>query len=226
MPTADEADEDDDDSGGAAVGTERINGLLAGWLHTRPDRPVFIGIGGGSASGKTTISHDMAMRLEPLRVELIGQDRFFRPRDQLPVYPSRTRPEPWRDHNHPDSFDLGAMLDACAAVEGADVIIFEGILVLHYPEMRELMDVKCYVDADADERIIRRTRRNLPHSSFDDITDFYLESVRHQHEHYNAPTRAYADLVIPGGSEEEEERERITDALCSGIRKAVADRRR
>jgi uridine kinase len=204
--------------------TEHLNELLARWAETRPDRPPFIGIGGGSASGKSTIARDMAARLAPLRVEVIGQDRFFKPHDDLPLYPSRSRPEPWRDHNHPDSFDLGRMLAACAAVDGADVAIFEGILALHYPEMRELMDVKCYVVADADERIVRRTRRNLPNSSFDDITGFYLESVRHQHKLYNAPTQAFADLIIPGGSEEEGERERIVAALCDAVRQAVADR--
>jgi uridine kinase len=207
--------------------TEDINGLLIRWAGTRPGRPPFIGIGGGSASGKSTIARDMAARLAPLEVQVIGQDRFFKPHDRLPLYPSRTRREPWRDHNHPDSFDLAGMLEACAAVDGADVIIFEGILALHYPEMRDLMDVKCYVEADADERIIRRTRRSLPHSSFDDITDFYLESVRHQHERYNAPTRAHADIVIPGGSErdEQEEREWIVADLCECIREAVEARR-
>ena len=206
------------------MSAEWLNELLARWAETRPNRPPFIGIGGGSASGKSTIARDMAARLAPLRVEVIGQDRFFKSRDDLPLYPSRTRAEPWRDHNHPDSFDLDAMLEACAAVDGADVVIFEGILALHYPEMRELMDVKCYVVADADERIIRRTRRNLPHSSFDDITLFYLESVRHQHKLYNAPTQAYADLIIPGGSEEEDERERVLAALCNAVRQAVARR--
>jgi uridine kinase len=210
------------------LSTEQIDRLLTAWAKRHSGRPLFIGIGGGSASGKSTIARHMAERLAPLRVEVIGQDRFFRPRDELPIYPARTRPRPWRDHNHPDSFDLAGMLEACAAVDGADVVVFEGILALYYPEMRGLMDVKCYVVADADERIIRRTRRSLPHSSFDDITDFYLESVRHQHKLYNAPTEAHADLVIPGGSEEEDERERILEVLCDGIRLAVrqADRDR
>ncbi len=152
--------------------------LIAG--RRRADR-VFIGIGGGSASGKSTIAADLAGRLAPLQVRVIGQDRFFKSRDELPRYPSVTRPEPWPDHNHPDSFDLSRMLEAAGDVDGADVVIFEGILALHYDEMRELMDVKCYVRADADERIVRRTKRNLPRATFEDITDFYLESVRHQH---------------------------------------------
>jgi uridine kinase len=155
-------------------------------------------------------------------VTVIGQDRFFKPGPELPRYPSRSRPEPWGDHNHPDSFDLPAMLTACESVDGADVVIFEGILVLHYPEMRELMDVKCYVTADADERIVRRTRRQMAHSTFDDITDFYLESVRHQHDRYNAPTQRYADIVIPGGMEDEEEREAVLGCLCAAIRQELS----
>lgn len=200
---------------------QRIIELISAW-RKHPARPgrLFIGIGGGSAAGKSTIARKLAERLAPLRVKVIGQDRFFKRGDDLPRYPSRLRPEPWEDHNHPDSFDLPAMLDACGSVDGTDIVIFEGILVLHYPEMRERMDVKCYVAADADERIVRRTKRQMAHSTFEDITDFYLESVRHQHERYNAPTQRHADLIIPGGMEDEAEREAIIECLCGAVRDA------
>ena len=195
----------------------------------RSDR-VFVGIGGGSASGKSTIAARIAEQLAPLAVEVICQDRFFKPTDQLPTYPSMLRDRPWPDHNHPDSFDRERMFAHCrsagdGAVDGCDVVIFEGILALHYAELRELMDVKCYVVADADERIVRRVKRNLPRSKVEDITDFYLESVRHQHERYNAPTQRHADLVIPGGMADQAEREALLAALCTAIRGAFGDRR-
>jgi uridine kinase len=207
----------------ARTAAVRAETRLQEWQQRRGDRPLFIGIGGGSASGKTTLAREMARRLAPLAVEVIGQDRFFKPRDELPTYPSPTRPVPWPDYNHPDSFRLGEMLAHCRAVRGAGVAILEGILVLHYPELRALIDLSCYVAADADERIVRRLRRNLAAGMpLDDIADYYLESVRFQHARYNAPTRHHADLVIPGGLARTREREAIVEALCQTIRRAVS----
>lgn len=200
---------------------KEIERLLQRWKAAREGgRQLFIGIGGGSASGKTTIANEIRERLAPLRVEAINQDRFFKPAGELPTYFSEVRAEHRPDYNRPDSFDCEEMFSYCRAVNGFDVVILEGILALYYAELRELMDIKCYVPADADERIVRRIRRNLPRSSFDEITRYYLESVRHQHERYNAPTQRYADLVIPGGGAEGEERRAILEALCGAIRRA------
>jgi len=110
------------------------------------------------------------------------------------------------------------MISYCRAIGGLHVVILEGILVLYYPELRELMDIRCYVAADADERIVRRIRRNLAAGlSLDDIADYYLESVRFQHSRYNAPTQRHADLVIPGGASQAGEREAATAAICRAI---------
>ena len=182
---------------------------------------MFIGIGGGSASGKSTIARDIAGRLEPLSVEVMCQDRFFLPREDLPKYPSRLREEPWPDYNRPETVDLGRMMAWCQGVDNADVVILEGILALYFPEARELMDLKLYVAADADERIVRRIRRNLPRSPLADITDYYLESVRYQHERYNAPTERWADLVIPGGMYDEAERGLMLGCICAEVRRRV-----
>lgn len=185
-------------------------------------RPFFaVAMGGGTASGKSTIAAQLAEHLAPLRVEVLGQDRFFRPAAELPPYPSPTRSEPWPDYNRPDSFRVDELVAACHLPRDTDVLILEGILVLHYPEVREAMDLCLYVEADADERIVRRIRRNLPRISIDDIADYYLESVRFQHERYNAPTRAHADLVIPGGGADEEEREALLSQLCQALREHV-----
>ncbi len=183
----------------------------------RDGRPILIGIGGGSAAGKSTIAREMAHRLEPFRVEVMCQDRFFHPRDELPRYPSELRSEPWPDYNRPETVDVDRMVAWCRDLDGADVAILEGILALHFPEARELMDLKLYVTADADERIVRRIRRNLPRSSIDDIADYYLESVRYQHERYNAPTERHADLVIPGGMHDGRRREAMLACICDEV---------
>lgn len=185
--------------------------------HPGARRHLFIGIGGGSASGKTTIAGDISQRIAPLTVEIIHQDRFFKPSHELPTYYSEIHRKPSPDYNRPDSLRTEEMFTYCRAACGTDVVILEGILALYYPELREQMDVTCYITADADERIIRRIRRNLPHSSYDAITDYYLESVRYQHERYNAPTERYADLVIPGGMADTAQREAMLDDLCRAI---------
>jgi len=195
-----------------------IEQLLQHWQAHRGERQhLFIGIGGGSASGKTTIARDISQRLAPLSVEIIHQDRFFKPTHELPTYYSEIHRKPRPDYNRPDSLKADEMFAYCRSVRGADVAILEGILALCYPELREQMDIKCYIAADADERIIRRIRRNLPHSSYDAITDYYLESVRYQHDRYNAPTERYADLVIPGGMGDTARREAMLDELCRAI---------
>jgi len=229
---------------------------LERWSASRDEKAggpgLFIGIGGGSASGKTTIADEIARRLGGLgglTVEVINQDRFFKPKDELPTYYSKIYDEPRPAYNRPDCYRAAEMFTACGEARGSDparparrgepaaggehdgaapgailkggsdVVIFEGILALYFDELRELMDVSLYVEADADERIIRRTRRNMVNWSFDEITNYYLESVRWDHAEFNAPTRRHADVVIPGGMAEEDtrERERLLSGLCDEV---------
>jgi uridine kinase len=176
-----------------------------------------IGIGGGSASGKSTIAQELSKRLAPLSVRVINQDRYFWDGPRLPRHSNTPGSRTWPDHNHPESFDLDRLYcDVCAAREGsADVVILEGILVLWDPRIRDLMDLKLFVEADADERIVRRIRRNVARGhDLDGICDFYLDSVRYRHREFCEPTRAYADIVIPGGKDEGEQAERaLADAV-------------
>ena len=195
-----------------------IEAALEGWQRHGGKRPFFIGMGGGSAAGKSTLAAVLAERLAPLRVEMIGQDRFFKRPEDMPKYYSGIHGDYRPAYNEPDSFKQEEMFAYCRGVTGGDVAILEGILVLWFAELRELMDFKIYIEADADERIIRRIRRNMKTvDDYDPITEYYLESVRRQHREYNAPTREYADLIVPGGMAQTEERERIVDNLCATL---------
>jgi len=183
-----------------------------------------IGIGGGSASGKSTIAEELRKRLAPRRVEIINQDRYFLAGERLPRHTNPESGRTWPDHNHPDSFDLDRLHDDIRAAKTgeADVVIVEGILVLCNESLRDLMDLKLYVEADADERIVRRIRRNVARGhDLDGICDFYLDSVRYRHREFNAPTKAHADLVIPGGKDDRAETERSLGEVCGRVSAAV-----
>jgi len=184
-----------------------------------------IGIAGGSASGKSTLAQQLRDRLAPLRVSIMNQDRYFHSDQQMPRHASPDGARVWPDHNHPDSFDFACLRsDLETAREGPDdVVIVEGILVLHASELRELMDVRLFVEADADERIVRRIRRNLARGlGIDEICDFYLESVRFRHREFCEPTREHADLVIPGGQHKVAEAGSLLDRVCQQVRAAAA----
>lgn len=197
----------------------KVDACLGRWRSPRAERsPFFIGIGGGSASGKTTLAQQMADLLAPLRVVVIHQDRFFKPNEEKPRYFSKIHRQERPDYNRPDSFRVEEMVVFCRETKEADIVILEGILTLHFAELRDLMDLKVFVHADADERIIRRIRRNLSRSSFDDIVHYYLESVRYRHREFCEPTRSFSDVVMEGGMASDEERVRIVQEICRRVK--------
>ena len=188
--------------------------------------PAFvIGIGGGSASGKSTIAEQLRLRVAPLRVAVINQDRYFHETSRLPRHASPDGAREWPDHNQPGSFDFARLLaDLQTARDGeAEVVIAEGILVLHDAALREMMDLKLFVEADPDERIVRRIRRNVARGyDLDDICDFYLDSVRYRYREFCEPTRAHADLIIPGGRYDGERAEQALAEVVARVRARVA----
>jgi len=182
-----------------------------------------IGIGGGSAAGKSAVAEELQRLLKPLHVCLINQDRYFLTGERLPQHAAPGGGRIWPDHNHPDSFDFPSLRrDLRAAREGeADVVVVEGILVLHDAPLRELMDLKLFVDADADERIVRRIRRNVAGGhDLDGICDFYLDSVRCRHREFCEPTRSHADLIVPGGTHQGDRRRAMLLDVCQRVRTA------
>ena len=188
-------------------------------------KQLFIGIGGGTGSGKTTIAAEVVERLRPLNIYLMNQDRFFKPVAELPTYYSDFHQSPRPDFNRPDSFRVAEMVAACTAVTGCDVLILEGILTLYYAELRALMDICCYVAAPLEEMLIRRTQRNLAvgyGGPYEEIAHYNLECVRPQHRRYNWPTRRFADVVIPNGLGDELLKEQAVARLVGLVRESFS----
>ena len=198
-----------------------INAFLHKWREQHnPDDQLFIGIGGGTGSGKSSIARTIQERLIPLKVEIFTQDQFFKPAHELPTFYSEFHQGPQPDFNRPDSFFTETMFSECARITGHNVVILEGILVLFYPELRALMDIKCYVTLALEEMLIRRTNRNLAvgyGGPYEEIAHYNLECVIPQHNRYNAPTARYADLIIPNDHEDQEKKGAILHNFCEAI---------
>jgi uridine kinase len=183
--------------------------------------PLIIGLAGGSGSGKTTIARSIVDAIGPDDVVLIQHDAYYRDQTAIPLE-ERAK----ANYDHPDSLETGLLVEHLEALlkgetverpvydftvhnRSADtvtvapmpVVLVEGILVLYEPELRELMDLKVYVDTDADLRIVRRLERDIKERQrdFDSVRDQYLGTVRPMHLQFVEPSKRYADIVIPEG---------------------------
>ena len=160
--------------------------------------PVFVGIGGGSASGKSTLAAGLKRALTPLRVQVINQDHFYK-RTRLPRYYSR-HDRCWRaDFNNRNSYRWRKLYDFCRRARGMDALVLEGLMALHDPRIRKIMDLKLYVDCPAMERLRRRLARGVPGWTRARHRIYWNEVVLPGHIRHVAPTRRHADLVIPNG---------------------------
>ncbi|KAM0995684.1 hypothetical protein ACFX13_005835 [Malus domestica] len=187
-------------------------------------QPFVIGVAGGAASGKTTVCDMIIQQLHDQRVVLVNQDSF---------YHNLTEEELKRVHeynfDHPDAFDTEKLLSSmdklkhgqavdipnydfksyknsvCPArrVNPSDVIILEGILAFHDPRVRELMNMKIFVDTDADVRLARRIRRDTVEKGRDigQVLDQYSKFVKPAFDDFILPTKKYADIIIPRGGD-------------------------
>jgi uridine kinase len=186
-----------------------------------PPPPVIIGIAGGSGSGKTTVAVRVREATPDLTVRIIPHDAYYRSNDHLPLAERETI-----NYDHPDAFETSLLVqhlealrrrEAVAipqydyavhsrrpetqAVEPADIIFVEGILVLENTALRELMDIRLYVDVDPDERFIRRLRRDTEERgrSVESVIQQYLQVVRPMHDQFVAPSKRHAHIIIPEG---------------------------
>ncbi len=183
--------------------------------------PVIIGIAGGSGSGKTTVALKVQEAAPGKTVQIIHHDSYYRDNSHL-TFEDRAK----INYDHPNAFETELLVEHLQAlkrgeavdvpiydyathsrlpetrrVEPADIIFVEGILVLESPVLRELMDIRLYVGVDADERFIRRLRRDIVERgrSVDSVIEQYLTVVRPMHEQFVSPTKKYAHLIIPEG---------------------------
>jgi len=189
--------------------------------HWPTTQSLVIGLGGGSGSGKTTIARSIVEAIGPDNVALIQHDAYYHDQTDVPME-ERVKV----NYDHPDSFETSLLVAhlrelragraierpiydftvynrrrETVRVEPKPAVIIEGILVLYEPDLRDLMDLKIYVDTDPDLRILRRLERDLKERgrSFDSVHDQYLDTVRPMHLQFVEPSKRYADIVIPEG---------------------------
>jgi uridine kinase len=181
---------------------------------------IIIGIAGGTGSGKSTFTNRLRDRFKD-DIAVIYHDNYYRRHDEIPFEERKKL-----NYDHPDSLETELMLEHLAKlkrgeaidcpvydyslhnrsnktvhIEPKKIIVVEGILLLADPRTRDLLDIKIYVEADADERILRRVVRDVKERGrdIDNIVEQYLTTVKPMHYLYVEPTRAQADLVINSG---------------------------
>ncbi|MHD0397555.1 uridine kinase [Staphylococcus simulans] len=180
-----------------------------------------IGIAGGSGSGKTSVTNEILHNLEGHSVALIAQDYYYKDQSHL-TFEERLQ----TNYDHPFAFDNDLLIQnlidlrngkpvevptydyvnhtrsaETIAFQPKDVIIVEGIFALENKTLRDLMDVKIYVDTDADLRILRRLMRDTKERgrSMESVIEQYMSVVRPMHNQFIEPTKRYADIIIPEG---------------------------
>ena len=184
------------------------------------ERVMIIGVAGGTGSGKTTLAENIARAFGD-RVAVITHDSYYRAQNDM-SYEERCK----QNYDHPDAFETDLLcehLDALARGEAIDVpiydytvynrssrtervepravVILEGILIFCDERLREKMDLKIFVDTDADERILRRISRDTKERgrSLDSVIEQYLTTVKPMHDAFVEPYKRYADIIVPGG---------------------------
>lgn len=184
-------------------------------------KPLIIGIAGGTGSGKSTVARNVAQALSTSSVAFIDMDAYYRNFSHVPL--EERRQINW---DHPDAFDWALLLAHLSALVGgqpidkpvydflshtrsahtvripaADVVVIDGILLFVDARVRDLCDVKVFVDADADIRLIRRIRRDVAKRgrTLEDVIDQYLTTVQPMHLQFVEPSKRYADVIVPRG---------------------------
>lgn len=187
------------------------------------NKPLVIGIAGGSGSGKTSVTNAIYDVFKDNSVVVIGQDFYYKDQSHL-AFEERLE----TNYDHPFAFDTDLLIqhirmllerqqiekpvynyalhtrsDETVIIEPKDVIIIEGILVLENVELRNLMDIKLFVDTDADLRIIRRIMRDINERgrTIESVVDQYMSVVRPMHNGFIEPTKKYADIIVPEGGQ-------------------------
>lgn len=185
------------------------------------DSPILIGITGGTGSGKSTVSKEIFKTIPEKDIVIIEQDSYYKDQSNL-SYDERMK----INYDHPSSFDSALLLEhlkllkdnktiekpiydfeknnrrkETIKVEAKKIIILEGILILFEKEIREILDIKIFVDTDSDVRVIRRILRDIKERgrTLDSVILQYMDTVRPAHLQFIDPSKRYADIIIPEG---------------------------
>lgn len=202
---------------------------------------ILIGIAGGTGSGKTTVAERIIEQIGTDNVVIMPQDAYYRDRSNLPLEDREQI-----NYDHPSSFDVSLLIKHLrqlragkdvpklsydyvthtrkilpGKVPSKPVTILEGIMVLENEALRDMLDVKLYVDTDPDVRLIRRLRRDILERgrAFENVIEQYMNSVRPMHLEFVAPSKRYADVIIPEGGWNKV----AIDMVVSKIRTLLAD---
>lgn len=181
---------------------------------------IIIGIAGGTGSGKTTLTQHLKEHFGS-SVTVVGHDSYYK-RQEGTTYEERVR----QNYDHPDAFDTDLLIqhlrelkegrsiqcpvysyvdydrtDQTVEIFPTRVLIVEGVLIFQDPVLRELFDIKIFVETDADERILRRALRDVEERgrTLRSVVDQYLATVKPMHEQYVEPSRKYADIIVLQG---------------------------
>lgn len=184
-------------------------------------KPIIIGVAGGTASGKTTVAQKILETTGPEHLAYVQHDAYYRDLSHLPLEERRAF-----NFDHPDMLENELMIEHLKTllqgrpvqipvydfaqyirtgqlkrVEPRRVIMVEGILIFVDKQLRDMMDIKIYVDAPPDLRFIRRLRRDITERerSINQVIDQYLQTVRPMHLEFVEPSKRYADVIIPRG---------------------------
>ena len=200
-------------------------------------KPLVIGVAGGSGSGKTTVARRILERVGAEHIAYLPHDAYYKDLSHLPPEERRTF-----NFDHPDSLDTYLLLEHLAqlrigqAVEipvydfatytrkaetqhiaPAPIVLVEGILIFAEPALRDALDVRLFVDTDADLRFIRRLRRDVYERgrTVNSIIEQYLHTVRPMHLEFVEPSKRYADVIIPQGGYNEVAIEMVASRIRS-----------
>ncbi len=203
-------------------------------------RPLTIGIAGGTGSGKTTLVNQL-VDFFPNDISVIYHDNYYRAHDNLTMA-QRDR----LNFDHPDAFETELLIDdlkklqsgqtiSCpiydyslhtrskhiTKIKAKPVIIIEGILIFAHSKLRNLLDIKIFVETDADTRILRRILRDVDQRerSLDSVINQYLTTVKPMHKQFVEPSKQYADIIIPEGGRNPVPKDMLIETIAAHIRR-------
>lgn len=201
------------------------------------DSPLILGVAGGSGSGKTTVVENIVAGIGKEKILLIEHDSYYRDLSHLPLEERKKQ-----NFDHPSSLETELMIRHLSALRGGykvdipvydfvahtrtkktipaspkNIILIDGILIFSEPKLRNLMDIKLFVDTDDDVRLLRRLRRDILERgrNFNGVLNQYENFVRPMHLEFVEPSKRYADIIIPRGGENRVALEMVT-ALING----------